>query len=215
MWNKLLFILILVLILPLCLIHSAHASTIELKSGVTITGKIVEKSEFGITVEIEDGEQLPYMMAEVRSIDGKKVKHPDAVAEDSDEDSDNDSDSAHEKSEPIPLDQDVVDNSENAAQSTQENSDSMPLNRDDVLDTASMDFTAPYLWFYSKNGRVPLNDDIDHLKLIAGQLTPPVDLDKYTDLDFSLQPDGGLKIKYRLKSKSAGSEIILPKPSPK
>jgi len=91
----------------------------------------------------------------------------------------------------------------------------IPITADDVFDTASMDFTGPYLWFFAKNRRCPQTSDWEEFKAIARQMTPPVDLDKYTDIDMAEQPDGSVKVKYRLKSKSVGSEFTLQKPTPK
>jgi hypothetical protein len=89
------------------------------------------------------------------------------------------------------------------------------ITANDVLDTASMDFIGPYLWFFAKNGRIPQTADWEELKTIANQMNPPIDLDKYADVDLTEQPDGSVKVKYRLKSKSLCSELILPKPTPK
>lgn len=73
MLYKLLFILALSAFCP-----AAHifADTIVLKSGVTLEGKIIERTQYDITVELPDGEHIPYMLADVESIQGQKVTNP-------------------------------------------------------------------------------------------------------------------------------------------
>jgi len=87
MRNKLFYLTISVFILTLCSAAQA-ADVVELKSGVTLEGKIVDKSDNSITVQMQDGDQIPYMMSEVAVINGKKVKSKFDQTVDSSESSD-------------------------------------------------------------------------------------------------------------------------------
>jgi hypothetical protein len=77
MLNKLLFIFILALSV-LFPTTNIFADTIVLKSGVTLEGKIIERTAYEITVEMQDGQQIPYMMADVESIQGQRVANADS-----------------------------------------------------------------------------------------------------------------------------------------
>jgi hypothetical protein len=58
---------------------NVFAEFIVLKSGITLEGKVISKTDFEITVEMKDGEQIPYMMSEVVSISDHRPLDTDSI----------------------------------------------------------------------------------------------------------------------------------------
>jgi len=111
------------------------------------------------------------------------------------------------------------DESSQLNQSIPPTKESEPINLDsnDFLPlTDSFNLQGLFLWYYQLHGQWPQNSNTEELKNISNRMAANsrVDPDAY-DFDFQPQDDGGLKVKFKLKTNSDWGNMSLQKPVPK
>src|ERR1039457_6704969 len=74
------FRLLAILLIGLCFSSSANATTLTLRSGRTVYGRIIEQNPLHVTMDVS-GFPRTYFFGEIALIDGKKIEVPEPQEE--------------------------------------------------------------------------------------------------------------------------------------